>query len=122
MIYLDRNTHLDLLYQKSLRYQHHWENYQTNLLEGLIPSGLQIKKHPDINAISYMFEGQWNFVLYDAKKKLVQFLLNESQHIVNEIGVQIKIEISNDYATTGSTKCKQLEEKHLKLRQELENR
>ena len=68
-----------------------------------------------------MFEEQWNFVLYDAKKKLVQFLLNESQRIVNEIEIQIKIEISNDYATTGSTKRKQLEEKHLKFR-ELENR
>ena len=69
-----------------------------------------------------MFEEQWNFVLYDAKKKLVQFLLNESQRIVNEIEIQIKIEISNDYATTGSTKRKQLEEKHLKFREELENR
>ena len=69
-----------------------------------------------------MFEEQWNFVLYDAKKKLVKFLLNESQRIVNEIEIQIKIEISNDYATTGSTKRKQLEEKHLKFREELENR
>ena len=69
-----------------------------------------------------MFEEQWNFVLYDAKKKLVQFLLNKSQRIVNEIEIQIKIEISNGYATTGSTKRKQLEEKHLKFREELENR
>ena len=40
MVYLDGNAHLDLLYQKSLRYKHHRENYQTSLLEGLIPSGL----------------------------------------------------------------------------------
>ena len=33
MAYLDGNTHLDLLYQKSLGYQHHWENYQTSLLD-----------------------------------------------------------------------------------------
>ena len=33
MAYLDGNTHLDLLYQKSLGYQHHQENYQTSLLD-----------------------------------------------------------------------------------------
>ena len=63
MIYLDGNVPLDILYEKSLRYQHHKENYQKNLLEGLIPSGLLIKKHPDINAISDKFEGKWNLVL-----------------------------------------------------------
>ena len=42
MLYLDGNTNLDVLYQKSLRYQHHRGNYQTSSLEGLIPSDLQI--------------------------------------------------------------------------------
>ena len=41
---------------------------------------------------------------------------------MNEIEIQIDREISNDYTTTGSTKRKQLEEKYLKFRQELENR
>ena len=58
MVYLDGNTHLDFLYQKSLLYQHHRENYQTSFLEGLIPSGLRIKKRPAINAISDTFEEQ----------------------------------------------------------------
>ena len=121
MVYLDGNIHLDLLYQKSLRYQHHRENYQTSLLEGPIPSGLQIKKRPAINAISDTFEEQWNFVLYDAEKKLVQLLSKESERIVKEIEIQIETEISNDYTTTGST-SKQLKEKHLKFRQQSENR
>ena len=110
-------THLDLLYQKSLRYQHHWENYQTSLLEGLTPSGLQIKKCPAINSISDTFEERWNFVPYDAEQKFVQ-----SERIINEIEIQVKIEISNGHITTGSTKQKQLEERHLKFRQQLENR
>ena len=58
MVYLDGNTHLDLLYQKSLRYQHHRENYQLSFLERLIPSVLRIKKCPAINAISDTFEEQ----------------------------------------------------------------
>ena len=103
-----------------MRYQHHWENYQTSLLEGLTPSGLQIKKRPAINSISGTFEEQWNFFLYDAEKKLVQLLLKESERIVNEIEIQIEIEISKDHIKTGSTKHKQLGEKHLKYRQQLE--
>ena len=91
MAYLDGNVHLDFLYQKLLRYQHHRENYQASLLEELTPSGLQIKKCPAINVISDTFEEQWNFVFYDAKKKLVQLLLKESECIVNEIETQIGI-------------------------------
>ena len=47
-------------------------------------------------------------------------LLKESERIVNEIEIQIEIEISKDHIKTGSTKRKQLEEKHLKFRQQLE--
>ena len=107
--YLDRNTHLDLLYQKSLRYQHHRENYQTSLLEGLTPSGFRIKKRLVMNTIFDTFKEQWNFVLYDTEKKLVQLLLKESEPIVNGIEIQIEIEIDNDHATTGNAKRKQLE-------------
>ena len=75
-----------------------------------------------LNFISDTFEEHWNCVLFDARKKLVQLLLKESESIVSGIEIQIDIEISNDYTTTGSTKHKQLEEKHLKFRQQLENR
>ena len=92
------------------------------MLEGLTPSGLRIKKRPAINSIFDTFEEQWNFVLYDAEKKLVQLLLKESDRIVNEIEIQIEIEISNDHITTSNTKRKKLEEKHLLFRQQLENR
>ena len=91
-------------------------------MEGLIPSGLRIKKRPPVNAISDTFEGQWIFVFYGAEKKLVQLLLQESKHTVNQFETQIKIEIRNDYTTTGSTKHKQLQEKHVKFRQQLEYR
>ena len=58
MVYLDGNTHLDVLYQKSLHYQHHRENYQLSFLEKLILSVLRIKKCTAINAISDMLEEQ----------------------------------------------------------------
>ena len=108
IIYLNENAHLDIFYEKSLCYQHHQENYQTSLLQGLIPFGLRIKKHPAINAISDTFDKQLNFVLYDAEEKLVKLLLKETECNVNETEIQIEIEISNDYPTTRSTTCKQL--------------
>ena len=75
-----------------------------------------IKKHPAINAISDTFKEQWNFVLDNAEKKLLQLLLKESEHIVNEIEIQIETEISNIIAKTGSTKRKHLEKEHFKFR------
>ena len=49
MVAFDGNRHLDSLYQKSLSYQNHRENYLTSLLETLIPSGLKINKRPALN-------------------------------------------------------------------------
>ena len=92
------------------------------MFEGLILSGLWIKKHLPINAISDTFEGQCNFVLYDAEKKLVLLLLQEYECIVNEIETLLEIKRNNYYTTTRSKKCKQLEEKHIKFRQQLENK
>ena len=39
-------SHLDHLVQKSIRYRHHKENYVKSLNEGIIPTGLKIKKRP----------------------------------------------------------------------------
>ena len=70
MVFFDGNDHLDYLYQKSLRYQHHRENYVTSLLEGFIPKGLRIKKRPAFEPVTDHFESQWNSILYDTEKKI----------------------------------------------------
>ena len=95
MVYFDGNTHLDLLYEKSLRYQHHRENYQTSLLEGLTPSGSRIKRRPAINTIFDTFEEQWNFVPLRCRKEIGPVLLKESERIANEIEIQIEIDNNN---------------------------
>ena len=58
MVFFDGNDYLDYLYQKSLRYQHHRENYVTSLLEGFIPKGLRIKKRPAFEPVTDHFENQ----------------------------------------------------------------
>ena len=39
MVLNDGNSYLDHLFQKSLRYNHHKENYKISLEEGVIPIG-----------------------------------------------------------------------------------
>lgn len=55
---------------KAIRYQHHREK----LLKGFIPSGLRDKKRP---AFKPTFEREWNSILYNTEKRLVESLLKE---------------------------------------------
>ena len=64
------NTHLDLLYQKPMRQQHHGKN----LFEGLIPSGSRDKKRP---AFKPTFEREWNSILYDMEERFAELLFKE---------------------------------------------
>ena len=121
MVVFDGNTHLDYLYRKSLRYQHHRENYLTSLLEGLIPSGLKINKRPAFELVTDEFENQWNSVLYDAEKRLVKLLLGESENVVAKVQSEIELEIL-DSETTYEVTLERLEQKHTKFKQNLEKR
>ena len=48
-------SRLDILTRKSLRYQHHRENYLESLQQGIIPSGLKLKKKPAVLPVSVDF-------------------------------------------------------------------
>ena len=72
MIIFGRNTNLDYLYQKSLRYQKRWGNHLTSLSEGLW--------------------NQWN-ILYGAEKRLVKLLLKELENVVAKVQSEIGLEI-----------------------------
>ena len=74
---------IDLLYQKALKYQHHAENYKESLAQDITPFGLQLKKKAVISAISLYFDNQWNNVLKDAERKLLNLLLKEVNEISN---------------------------------------
>ena len=55
MVFGGRNTHSDLLYQKS-HYLHHQRHYMTSLLEGFILSGFRIKRRPAFTPVSKLKE------------------------------------------------------------------
>ena len=107
------NMHLDLLYQKSIRYQHHLENYVTSLLDGFTPSGLRIKKRPAFKAVR-------NSIFYDTEKRLVELLLKESEEAVSVVEAEIQVEIERSDSTNEI--LKDLEKKHKDYKEQLEKK
>ena len=59
---------LDLLLRKSIRYNHHTQNYEGSLFEGIIPTGLKINKKPAFQPISGNFHQQWDSFIRHGKK------------------------------------------------------
>ena len=86
-------SHLDLLVQRSLRYKHHKLNYIQSLEEGIIPSGLKIKKKPAFQIVSDYFEDKWNSILYNAERNIVELLLYEVEKVIAKIQVEIQEEV-----------------------------
>ena len=90
MVLSERSTtHLDHLLQKSLRCQHHKENYIQSI-QGIIPNGLQLNKKPAFEPVSSDFNDKRRTTLYQAEKNLVQLLLLESDKVIAKINVGIE--------------------------------
>ena len=75
-------SHLDPLVQKSLRYKHHKRNFIQILEEGIITSGLKIKKKQAFQSVFEDFEAKWNSILYNAEKNIVELLLYEVEKVI----------------------------------------
>ena len=72
MVINDGFTNLDILLQKSLRYQHHYKNYEESIALDLIPKGLQIKKSLAFESLSKDFSIKWNNTFGDAERNQVE--------------------------------------------------
>ena len=122
MVIFDRHSQLDNLLQKSLRHYHHRENYIQSLREGVIPTSLKLKKKPAINYISDGFEVQWNNVLYDAEKRLVELLLSKSEILIGKTQREVNEIIISIYDGNLEEKRDELYKKHSNYQQQLEER
>ena len=72
MVIIDGFTNLDILLQKSFRYQHHYKNYEESIALDLIPKGLQIKKSLAFEPLSKDFSIKWNNIFGDAERNQVE--------------------------------------------------
>ena len=93
MVLTEGTEYLNYLLEKSYRYKHHLQNYQTSLNTGLIPNGLKTKKLPAIAPVSEDFNTNWDEFLYNAEKNLVELLLYESSKVIAKIQVELDLEV-----------------------------
>ena len=63
----------------------------------IIPFGLRIKKIPTIKPIWEDFSNQWNSVLHDSEKLLVQLVLAETQKVVEKTQFEFNKELHEKY-------------------------
>ena len=93
MVLNDGLSHLGHLFQKSLCYHHHKENYKISLKEGIIQTGLKIKKEPGFVPVMEQFNKKWNSVLFDAERSLVELLLTELGNVIKKIETEFDQEL-----------------------------
>ena len=70
---------LSNLYNKTIQYDHHAENYKYSIIKGKSPYCLQINKKPGIQTISLEFPEKWNSFLRNAERQLIELLLTEAK-------------------------------------------
>ena len=121
-VIFDWQSQLDNLFKKSLLHHYRRENYIQSLFEGVIRTGLNFKKKPAMNYISDGFEVQWNNVLYDSEKRLVELLLNESEILIDKTQREVNEIIISIYDSNVEEKRIELYKKHGNYQQQLEER
>ena len=85
----DGTQHLERLLHKTMRYQHHRQNYEESMRTGIVPKGLRIKKAPAFEPVSKDFYFRWDEILCNAEKNLIELLLYESSKVVAKLEVDL---------------------------------
>ena len=109
---LNYGSHLDHLFQKSLRYHHHKENCKISLQEGIIPTGLKLKKEPGFVPVMGQFNKKWSSILFDAERSLVELLLSELDNVIKKIKTEFDQELRKQYPDCTDVKKMEIMQKH----------
>ena len=122
--FFQKQTHkkLDYLFRKLLRYEYQADNYKLALEKQIIPVGLRIKKLPAIKPISEDFSNQWNSVLYDSEKRLVQLLLAETQKVVEKTQIEFNEKLHEKYPESFQREKLLIEKRNGKIKKQLETK
>ena len=122
MVYIEGNSHLDLLFQKALRYEHHRENFRESLSNNVTPFGLRIKKAPAIVPVNEDFHIKWQKILKSAEKELIELLLLESETIIAKIQFEVDNSVNALFPEDQEGVINHLKEKNHKLKEKLKKR
>ena len=104
------NNNIRLLH-KTMRYQHHWQDYKESMRIGIVPKGLRIKKAPAFEPVSKDFYIRWDEILYNAEKNLIELLLYESSKVVAKLEVDLSNGIRELYPDSYEDKRLEMERK-----------
>ena len=85
----DGTQHLERLLHKTMRDQHHQQNYEEGIRTGIVPKGLRIKKAPAFEPDSEDFYIKWDEILYNVEKNLIKLLLCEPSQVVAKLEVDL---------------------------------
>ena len=107
----DGTQHLERLLHKTMRYQHHRENYEESMRTGIVPKGLRIKKALAFEPVSKDFYIRWDEILCNAEKSLIELLLYESSKVVAKLEVDLSNGIRELYPDSYEDKRLEMERK-----------
>ena len=119
---IDGYTHLDLLFQKALRYEHHQKNFKESLSNDVTPFGLRIKKTPAIETVNDDFHMKWHSILKNAEKQLIELLLFESETMVAKIQFEVDMSIKALFPDDQGEVKNILREKNQNIEKQLKQR
>ena len=122
MAYIEVNSHLDLLFHKALRYEHHRENFRESLSNNVTPFGLRIKKAPATVPVNEDFHVKWQKILKSAEKELIELLLLESETIIAKIQFEVDNSVNPLFPGDQEEVRKHLKDKNGKLKEKLKKR
>ena len=113
-------SRLDILTRKSLRYQHHRENYLESLEQGIIPSGLKLKNWK--RSRQYYLCLLTYLVLNEAEEKLVEELLIESEKSIASVETKIQLEMKDRNTNDFLRERREIDRNHAQFKHQLEQR
>ena len=119
MVCFECNSHLDLLFQKALCYEHNRENFRESFSNNVSPFGLRIKNAPAIVRVDKDFHIKWQRVLKNAEKELTELLLLEWETIIAKIKFEVDKSVNALFPEDPEEVRKHLKEKNRKLKEQL---
>ena len=122
MVLNDYNSHLDHLFQKSLRYNHHKENYKISLEEVVTPIGLKLRKDPAFLPVTDGFQQKWDAILFNAERNLVELLLVETDSVIKKLELDFDKEMKRLFPNSIEENRSVIKKKHQPYKKQLSRR
>ena len=112
MVLNDGNSHLDHLFQKSLRYNHHKDNYKISLEEGVMSTGLKLRKDPAFLPVTDGFRKKWSAILFNVERNLAELLLVKTDSVIKKHELDFSKELKRLFSNSIEENRSVIKKKH----------